>query len=183
MPSKEQFKHEEFCAKTLISLCGERLEFERRGNDQTEPDTIFSGENDLLGIEVTSAFFQGDANDPNAHAQKAWKFAENPTFDDQGFHEIFQGSNPYLRLEQSIKRLLEQKCSKSYQSPARVWLCIYAEREALVDLSELDAIIDGLEVPSKHSFERIFILHKLWSGEGIGYRGIELFPVFCEYRS
>jgi len=182
MPSQKQLDHEEFCAKTLVSLCREHAKFERLGNDQTEPDIIFSGENGSLGIEVTSAFFRGDENDPNSHAGEAFEFAENPTFDAQGRHEIWEGTNPYLRLEQSVKIQLEKKSSKSYQSPARVWLCIYAEREALVDLSELDTITERLEVP-KHSFDHIFILHQLYSGEGKGYGAIEVFPVFYKYRS
>jgi hypothetical protein len=101
--SQTQRDHEEFCAKTLVSLCGEHVQFGHRGNDQTDPDMIFSAENESLGIEVTSAFFRGDESDPNAHAREAFEFAENPTFDDNGRHVIWEGTNPYLRLEQNIK--------------------------------------------------------------------------------
>ena len=130
MPSQKQLDHEEFCAKTLVSLCREHAKFERLGNDQTEPDIIFSGENGSLGIEVTSAFFRGDENDPNAHAREAFEFAENPTFDDQGRHEIWEGTNPYLRLEQSIKIQLEdsdQRRHKTYQlRPGNRSICIFS---------------------------------------------------------
>jgi hypothetical protein len=183
MPSQTQFDHEEFCAKALVSLCREPVEFTRRGNDKTEPDMIFSGENDSLGIEVTTAFFQGDEDDPNAHARNAFKYTEKSHFKDQKCQIIWQGTDSYLRLEKSLKTQLAKKCGKSYRSPARVWLCIYAEREALVELSELDAITERLEVPAKHPLERIFVFHDLYSGEGKGNCGaIQVFPKLDKFR-
>ena len=84
MPSQEQLNHEKFTGEKIVSLIGEALRFDRFGDpQQMEPDLIFS-DGCKVGIEVTTAYYHGDPDDPNFHARDEWQFARNPTFDEHG---------------------------------------------------------------------------------------------------
>ena len=85
---RTQLDHEKFTAEKIVTLCGEETRFERFGDpSQGEPDVLFSGP-PVLGIEITTAYYGGDADDPNVHAREDWKFARNPQFDENGIHRI-----------------------------------------------------------------------------------------------
>jgi hypothetical protein len=183
MPHQKQFDHEKFTAEKIISLCGEGAAFDRFGDPKRrEPDVVFATASDSLGIEVTTAYYQGDEDDPNLHARDDWKFAKNPTFDKQGLHRIIdpKTGKPKIwdrmdeRLTTSCQRALNEKCSKQYEGVNHLWLAIYADAP-VTESYEFDLIIEKLTIPSVNPFERMFILHRITGPSG-GYRALQLFP-------
>jgi hypothetical protein len=165
MPDQKQFDHEKFTAEKIVSLCGESAVFDRFGDPKRrEPDIIFATSFDSLGIEVTTAYYQGDEDDPNLHAREDWKFAKNPTFDEHGVHRTIdpRTRKPKIwdrmdeRLTASCQVMLTEKCSKQYAGVDHLWLAIYADAP-VTESYEFDLIIKKLAMPSVNPFERIFI--------------------------
>jgi hypothetical protein len=72
-----------------------------------KPDLIFS-DGSKVGIEVTTAYYHGDLDDPNFHACEEWQFARNPTFDEHGIHH------------RSILKREGQKCGTAWTSGSRL---------------------------------------------------------------
>jgi hypothetical protein len=67
MPDQNQIKHEKYTAEKIVELCGEDAHFDRFGDpNQNEPDIIFTGSH-ILGIEVTTAYYQVRDFDLAAH--------------------------------------------------------------------------------------------------------------------
>jgi hypothetical protein len=91
-----------------------------------------------LGIEVITAYYQGDEDDPNLHAREDWKFARKPTFDEHGIHRIMdpKTGKPKIwdrmeeRLTASCQGALTEKCSKQYAGVDHLWLAIDADAPA-----------------------------------------------------
>ena len=182
MPDQKQLDHEKFTAEKIVTLCGEPVRFDRFGNpQQREPDVIFCGSY-KLGIEITTAYYHGDTDDPNLHAREDWKFARNPKFDENGVHRIVdpKTGKPKVwdrmidRLTTSCQIALDQKCSKQYAGADHFWLGIYADAP-VTESYEFDLFVEKLTVPQMNPFERIFILH-VTAERGGGYRGLQIFP-------
>jgi hypothetical protein len=189
MPDQKQLEHEKFTAEKIVSLTGEPTSFDRFGDpNQREPDVIFSGKN-ILGIEVTTAYYDGDQNDPNLHAREDWKFARNPVFNEHGVHRIIdpETGRPKVwdrmidRLTTSCQIALNEKCSKQYAGMDRFWLGIYADAP-VTESCEFDLIVGKPTIPIVHPFERILILH-VTAERGGGYRALQIFPVAASYLS
>jgi hypothetical protein len=189
MPSQEQLNHEKFTGEKIVSLIGEALRFDRFGDpQQMEPDLIFSN-GCKVGIEVTTAYYHGDPDDPNFHARDEWQFARNPTFDEHGVHRPIDPTTgrPRVwdrmdeRLTTSCQLQLHEKCSKRYEGIDRLWLAIYTVGR-VTESYEYDLIIQKLTIPKVNPFERIFILHVVIEPRG-GYRALQLFPNICSFYS
>lgn len=186
MPSENQRKLEKFTAEKIISLCGEAYQFARLGDNRREPDVILKG-TDVLGIEVTLGYYQGDQDDPTFYAHEIWNFVENPTFDAHGVHRIVDprtGKRKVLdpaiylsdRLLARCQAAIDDKCSKTYQGIERTWLGIYVYA-LLTESYELDKIAKRLVIPSVNPFERILLLHRVSSQ----YRVVQIFPLMAFY--
>jgi hypothetical protein len=189
MPHEKQIEHEKFTAEKIVSLCGEDFTFVGFGDQQQrEPDVIFSGTH-KLGIEVTTAYYQGDEDDPDLHAREDWKQAINPKWDEHGMHLIIdlKTNRPKVwdrmieRLTTSCQSALERKCSKQYSGVDHVWLAIYGDAP-VTESHEFDQVIKMLTIPKVNPFERIFILH-VTAERGGGYRALEFFPLVRQFRS
>jgi hypothetical protein len=189
MPDQKQIDHEKFTAEKIVSLCGESAVFDRLGDPKRrEPDIIFATSFDSLGIEVTTAYYRGDEDDPDLHAREDWKFAKNPTFDECGIHRIIdpKTGKPKIwdrmdeRLTASCQIMLTEKCSNQYAGVNHLWLAIYADAP-VTESYEFDQIIKNLAIPSVNPFERIFILHTVERGGG--YRALQFFPNVCSFFS
>lgn len=189
MPHQKQLDHEKLTAEKIVSLTREPASFDRFGDpNRREPDMIFSGK-DILGIEVTTAYYHGDQDDPDLHAREDWKFARNPLFDKYGVHRIIdpKTGKPKVwdrmieRLTISCQLALDQKCSKHYAGVDRLWLGIYADAP-VTESHEFDLVIQCLAIPSVNPFERIFILH-VTAERGGGYRALQLLPVVHSFMS
>lgn len=189
MPDQTQLNHERFTAEKIVTLSGEGVCFERFGDPtQGEPDVLFSGP-PILGIEITTAYYEGDADNPNLHAREDWKFARNPRFDEKGIHRIIdpRTGKPKVwdrmieRLAASCQRVLNQKCSKNYSGVERLWLGIYADAP-VTESFEIDLVVKELSIPERNPFERIFILHITIESHG-GYRALQISPSILPYLS
>jgi hypothetical protein len=189
MPDQNQLNHEKFTAERIVSLCGEDTRFSRFGNPtHREPDTIFTGSSSL-GIEITTAYYYGDINDPNFHAREEWQFIRNPTFDERGIHQSIDPVTGRPRvwdrmvkwLTTSCQVALDDKCSKQYAGVERLWLGIYAVAP-VTESREFDLIVQKLMISSANPFERIFILHVTVERSG-GYRALQFFPTVHSFVS
>jgi hypothetical protein len=184
MPDQKQLDHEKFTAQKIVSLSGETANFERLGDpNKREPDVFFAtSSSDRLGIEVTTAYYLGDEDDPNLHAREDWKQARKPTFDEHGIHRIIdpKTGKPKIwdrmeeRLIASCQLMLTEKCAKQYAGVDHLWLAIYADAP-LTESPEFDLVIQKLIIPGVNPFERIFMLHRV-TGPGGGYRAVQFFP-------
>jgi hypothetical protein len=134
----------------IVSLIGEALHFDRFGDpQQMEPDLIFSN-GSKVGIEVTTAYYLGDPDDPNLHAREEWQFARNPTFNEHGIHQSIDPRTGRARvwdrmderLKASYQLKLNEKCSKQYAGSDRLWLAIYAVGR-VTESYEYDRIIQN----------------------------------------
>ena len=191
MPDQKQLDHEKFTAQKIMSLCGEPANFDRFGEpNKREPDVIFAtSSSDSLGIEVTTAYYQGDEDDPNLHAREDWQQARKPTFDEHGIHRIRdpKTGRPKIwdrmdeRLAASCQVMLNEKCTKQYAGVNHLWLGIYADAP-LTESHEFDLVIQKLMIPGVNPFERIFILHRI-TGPGGGYRAVQFFPSVRSFLS
>jgi hypothetical protein len=105
MPDNLQLKHERFCGEKVLEILGiSHSEFRHGNPDDSEPDLIFQIGEHQLGIEATSAFPEDDPDRPNRHAQAAWEFARNPTFDERGIHQMPGGVDPDKNLAGGNRR-------------------------------------------------------------------------------
>lgn len=180
MPYPEQRSHEEFTAKKLVGLAGEKFRFDRLRNDGGEPDVLFSG-SCILGVEVTVASFEGDADDPDFWVRDIWNFARNPRFDENGIHRTPKRlDNQIERLTRFCQRRLNEKCSKQYSGVDQLWLGIYAYAP-VTESHEFDEIVTTLSIPSNQPFDRIFIIHRFVGGGRDGYRALQIFPEIVPY--
>jgi hypothetical protein len=175
-----QLKHERFCGEKVLEILGISHASFRHGNpDDSEPDLIFKIGDQQIGIEVTSAYPEDDPALPNRHAQAAWQFARNPTFDEHGVHRMPSGADPDKTLASAIQNRLHDKCQKRYQGVNETWLVIYAQT-VVTESYELDNALQGRQTPEWHDFARIFILH-VTVERGGGYRAHQIFPQVVDY--
>jgi hypothetical protein len=182
MPYQEQREHEEFAAKKLVCLSGEKFRFSRRGNDSGEPDVLFSGAC-ILGIEITFASYRGDGEDPDFWAREIWNFSRDPKFGENGTYRIIDPNTGMPKiLDNQIERLtcfrqlrLDEKCRKQYSGVGQLGLGIYAYAP-ITESHEFDDIAATLSIPARQPFDRIFLIHRVVGGKFDGYRALQIFP-------
>src|SRR4030088_14635 len=159
MPDQKQLDLEKFTAEKIVQLCGELVIFTGHGDaTKREPDTLFSGQQ-LLGIEVTTAYYHGDEDDPNLHA-RGLEIRPNPKFDEHGVRRLIdpKTGKPKIwdrmdeRLTTSCQRALNEKCSKRYAGVDHLWLGIYADAP-VTESHEFDSIVKQLAIPNINPFQ------------------------------
>jgi hypothetical protein len=181
MPSEEECQHEKFTAEKIASLCRETTRFARFGDvEKREPDIVFT--DNVLGIEVTLAYFQGDEDDPNLHPREVWRHVRNPNrplihrIIDQRTGRPRVWDRMVERLQDRCQEAIDRKCLKTYEGVERTWLGIYVHAPP-TEPHELDVVAKRLVIPSVNRFERIVLLHRFNSQ----YRALEIFPSIRSY--
>jgi hypothetical protein len=148
--------HEKAVADQL--LAAEKLDatFGRVGDaDKKEPDAVYQTGGQTVGIEVATAYYD------EADAQDEWKIAT-------GEHPLAHGEirlsstgimgNPDQMICETIQEELENKCGKTYEGAAEIWLCINM-LAPLSDAASVAECLKNLKVPEKHGFARIYLTY------------------------
>jgi len=148
--------HERAVADQLLEAVKLYATFERVGDaDKKEPDTIYQTGGQMVGIEVATAYYD------EADAQDEWEIAT-------GEHPLAPGEirpsstgimeNPDQMICEVVQEELEDKCGKTYEGAAEIWLCINM-LAALNDAASVTECLKNLKVPEKHGFARIYLTY------------------------
>ncbi len=145
--------HEKAVCDELVKIVALGLVFERMGNDGGEPDVLYRNGNEIVGIEVGTAYYD------NSDAKQEWTLARGErTISDK--YEFRHGGvivNPDNVICSRIQGELNDKCSKRYSGTDRVWLCVEA-RAPLGDDGSFQGCAAQISLPT-HSFEKIFLFY------------------------
>jgi hypothetical protein len=165
-----QKEHEKWVCDTLIKTLNLNASFERFGNDLSEPDCIYRLDEDLLGIEVATAYY-GDE-----FAKQEWTLARGEReFPKQGYEWLGSGPiYPDNLICARIQNEINDKCSKNYQGVNKIWLCI-EERASLSDEKSVERCLQSLKLPEKHCFNAIYLLHHAPTQEGGNYKVFNIY--------
>lgn len=165
MSKREAVKkgHEKAVVDQLLEA--EKLDatFERDGDpDKKEPDAIFQTGGRTVGVEVATAYYD------EADAQDEWEIAT-------GEHPLAPGEirpsstgimrNPDQMICEMVQEELEDKCGKTYEGAAEIWLCINMIA-ALSDAASVAECLKNLKVPERHGFSRIYLTYTSPEHEG-----------------
>lgn len=142
--------HEREVAEKLTSLKYPDVVFERFGNDHGEPDVLFQDRHTVLGVEVTTAYWEDSEF-----------VAEDRVQHDNFFCEVI------------TKRVLV-KATRVYENADEIVLCIEARDPGSGEFSILDCLLN-IPIPHQHPFHAIYVLS--YSGAGSEYEVFTLFPL------
>lgn len=174
MSNREAAKkgHEKAVADQLLEA--EKLDatFERVGDaDKKEPDAVYQTGGQTVGIEVATAYYD------EADAQDEWEIAT-------GEHPLSPGEirpsstgimgNPDEMICETVQEELEDKCGKTYEGAAEIWLCINM-LAPLSDAASVAECLKNLTVPEKHGFSRIYLTYTAPEHEGGRYVAKRIF--------
>lgn len=164
-----QRQHEIAVCNRLLTSLALSATFLRLGDDRSEPDVIYSYEDESLGIEVATAYYD------DAQAEREWSLARGKIHSPRGtLVPIWSGENPDEKICERIQQEIADKCSRTYIGTDRVWLCV-AQQAPLSGASDVvSACIQQLKIPSAHGFERMYLHSQATSDEGGEWQSIEL---------
>lgn len=166
-----QKKHEQAVCGNLLRVLDINASFQRYGNDNTEPDILYNLEGRKLGIEVATAYYD------NCDAKQDWTLAaKEREFPKEGYEERPGGviKNPDKLICEKIQKEINDKCSKIYSGVDKIWLCI-EERAPLSDENTTKECLNILQIPEKHQFNAIYLLHFSPLCEGGNYRAFKIY--------
>ncbi len=162
-------QHEIAVCNRLVKNLALPARFLREGNDRGEPDVIYSCENELLGIEVATAYYD------DSQAEREWSLARGKIHAPKGsVIRIWSGENPDEKIFARIQREIQEKCCRTYTGVDRVWLCVSQQAALSGESHVVDASVERLLIPTAHGFERIYLHYQAPSHEGGEWHSIEL---------
>jgi hypothetical protein len=147
-------RYERWAADTLLGALGGKAQFERHGNDRTEPDIIYRLPTQRsLGVEVTTAYYSEE------HAHDIWLNAVS-------LEDVFEGfqrpvgvvENPDELIVARIQQQINDKVDNTYSGTYETWLCI-VEQAPLTDEGSLKQHLSNLAIP-ENDFAGIYLLRK-----------------------
>ena len=164
-----QKQREKNACERLIKSLNLDAQFERYGNDIDEPDCIYKMEDELLGIEVSTAY----PEDKYAKRLREHISGER-IFPEEG--ELLFDS-PICSdelMKERIQNRINEKCCKNYAGANKIWLCI-EEENPFSDEASVRKLLQSIVVPEKHCFQTIYLLHLAPSHEGGNYKAFEIY--------
>jgi len=161
---KLQKQHEKDICDIFIQLYESKHKFYRYGNDIDEPDCIYKDGQDVLGIEVTTAYYR------DIDAKQLWTAARGDR-EPPAIEPSWGGAmkNPDDMMCERIQRGINDKCGKTYKNTSKVILLI-EENAPLSDEKSIKNCLSNLVVPEQHTFSEIYLLHSSPMHEGGGYK-------------
>jgi hypothetical protein len=162
-------QHEIAVCNRLLKNVALRATFLREGNDRDEPDVIYSCHDELLGIEVATAYYD------DSQAEREWSLARGKIRAPRGtVIPIWSGESPDEKIFTRIQQELEEKCSRKYTGVDRVWLCVAQQAALSGDRHIIAACLKRLVIPTEHGFDKIYFHYQAPSHEGGEWHSIEL---------
>ncbi len=160
MKQKEVKGHEKAIANQLLRALKLDGKFLRHGEDDCEPDLLYSLDGKTVGIEIATAFYHNEQ--ANIESQLALGKFKSGRF---GTPLGVPNDQDKVVLSRAQWEL-NDKCSKSY-SGDEVWLCIDLQAP-LLEVSEAEQLADAITIPARHKFARIYLgFHALLDGKGL----------------
>jgi hypothetical protein len=163
-------QHEKFVCETLLQIIGLKATFGRYGDDLNEPDCIYRVGEELLGIEVATAYY-----DKNVAKQKWTLFRGERKFPSQGYEWREGGAELVDLMCHQIQKEINDKCSKKYCGSNKIWLCIQETAEESSE-STIKDWIRSIRIPEYPSFDAIYLLHQAPTNEGGNYKAFRIWP-------
>lgn len=132
-------RHEKYIADNFIKLYDPAYQFVGWGDDHGQPDILYQKGSEVLGVEVTTAYY----SDAELKLRNAGRL-----------------HNPDAVLCDLVQERLDKKASKKYYGSSKVVLCIEAV-DPLSDKRLIAKCAEQLFIPPEHPFREIFLLLKL----------------------
>ncbi|MFH1368081.1 MAG: hypothetical protein ABII64_03020 [Elusimicrobiota bacterium] len=173
-PKQIKRVHEKAVCDQLLRTLALSAKFDRMGNDQGEPDVIYDLNNEHLGIEVCTAYYNDEI------AKQEWTLARGERqFPIEGIEELGGGLliNPDDLIFSRVQSEIKDKCKSDYHGIdfARVWLVVEL-RAALSDMKSVEKLAKTLEMPKKHKFDAIYLCYQSSIQDGSDYKVVQLYP-------
>ena len=160
MKQKEvQEGHEKAIGDQFLSALKLDGKFLRHGEDDSEPDLLYSLEGKTVGIEIATAFYHN--RQAEIESQLALGKFNSGRF---GTPLGVPGDQDKVILS-GAQWGLDEKCANGYAGD-EVWLCIHLQAPRL-EISEAEQLADAIIIPARHKFARIYFgFHALEDGKG-----------------
>ena len=151
--------HEKAIGNQLLRALKLNGKFLRHGEDDCEPDLLYSLDGKTVGIEIATAFYH------NEQAQIESQLALDKLKSGRFGTPLGVPNDQDKVILSRAQWELNDKCSKSY-SGDEVWLCIDLQAP-LLEISEAKQLADAITVPVCHKFARIYFgFHTLVDEKG-----------------
>jgi hypothetical protein len=151
--------HEKAIGNQLLRALKLDGKFLRHGDDDGEPDLLYSLGGKNVGIEIAAAFYhnrQAEIESQLALGKlKSGRFG-TPLGVPDGEDKVILS---FAQWE------LNEECANRYAGD-EVWLCIHLQAP-LLEISEAKQLADAIIIPARHKFARIYFgFHALEDGKG-----------------
>ena len=152
--------HEKAIGNQLLRALKLDGKFLRHGEDDGEPDLLYSLEDRTVGIEIATAFYHNKQAEIESH------LALGKLNSGRFGTPLGVPNNQDKVILLRARWELNDKCAKRY-SANEVWLCIDLQAP-LLELSEAEQLADAITLPARHKFARIYFgFHALCDGKGL----------------
>jgi len=136
--------HEKAIGRQLLKALKLKGKFLRHGEDDGEPDLIYSLDGKTVGIEIATAFYH------NEQAEIESQLALGKLKSGRFGTPLGVPNDQDMVILSRARWELNDKCSKSY-SGDEVWLCIDLQAP-LLEISEAKQLADAITIPARHKF-------------------------------
>lgn len=163
-------EHEKFICDELFRVLGIGGEFIRMGDDRGEPDVIYRVQDNTVGIEVGTAYY--DETD----ARQEWTLARGErAFPAEGFEPRAAGVllNPDDLICRKVQHEIDDKCGKQYGGADEIWLCV-EQRAPLSDAQSVSACAKQLRISKGDRFTKIYIFYLASLNDGGAYTAVRI---------
>ena len=151
--------HEKAVGNQLLRALKLDGKFLRHGEDDGEPDLLYSLDGQTVGIEIATAFYH------NKQAEIESQLALGKLKSGRFGTPLGIPKDQDMVILSRAQWELNDKCSKSYLGD-EVWLCIDFQAP-LLEISEAEQLADAITLPPRHKFARIYFgFHALLDGKG-----------------
>ena len=151
--------HEKAIGNQLLRALKLNGRFLRHGEDDGEPDLLYSLGDKTVGIEIATAFYHN--RQAEIESQLALGKLNSGRF---GTPLGVPGDQDKVILS-GAQWELDEKCANGYAGD-EVWLCIHLQAP-LLEIPEAKQLADAIIIPARHKFARIYFgFHALEDGKG-----------------
>jgi hypothetical protein len=151
--------HEKAIGNQLLRALKLNGKFLRHGDDDGEPDLLYSLGGKTVGIEIATAFYHNKQAEIESHLALG-------KLNSSRFGTPLGVPNDQDKVILSFAQWeLNEKRANRYAGD-EVWLCIHLQAP-LLETSEAEQLADAIIIPARHKFARIYFgFHALEDGKG-----------------